>query len=268
MGSIKVEEIIIYPIKGCRGVQVDKANLTSMGIEGDREFTLLLEGKIVNQSILPSLAKLGARYLEPTTMELTYPGAQTITFNTAGTSRLDTMVVIGQTIRILLMEERVSNWLSEALGRQVELAKMNDSMNWHIPFGEFDGINDIQQSKFVDASPLLLTNRASLEDLNRRMSDSVPMDRFRANIVVSGLNAYEEDVFAEFVFSDVSLRRVTVCERCIVTTTDQETAIRAKEPLLTLSKYRKRKEGYAGGIMFGMYLTVLESGVLCVGDSV
>ena len=266
MGKGKIEDLVIYPIKGCRGVHLDKVRVTPMGMEGDRELTLLLDGKRVSQSQLPSIAKLGARYLDSSKMELSYPGVRPLVFSTLEGSRSDTVSVFGQSIPVLMMDEEVSNWLSDALGVKVELAKMVNAMEWNIPLTEFDEVNRKQQSKFIDASPLLLTNTASLEDLNARLSGPVPMDRFRANIVVSGLKAYEEDDIQEYDCPDVLLKRVTVCERCIVTTTDQETGLRSKEPLRTLSKYRRREGGYAGGIMFGMYLTAAQSGFLTVGD--
>ena len=123
-----------------------------------------------------------------------------------------------------------------------------------------------KQAKFVDAAPILLTNQNSLKDLNERLTIDVPMERFRANIVVSGLAAYEEDQQQNYRAADVLLTRVTVCERCIVTTMDQQDGTMKKEPLKTLSKYRKRANDYAGGIVFGSYLTTQDAGRLNVGD--
>ena len=117
----------------------------------------------------------------------------------------------------------------------------------------------------MDAAPILLASQASLDDLNSRLKTPVPMNRFRPNIVIEGCEAFEEDERPEFRFPDIILRRVTVCERCIVTTMDQQTGTRDKEPLNTLSRYRRRSENYAGGIMFGIYLTGGE-GRISTGD--
>ncbi|MFT6754138.1 MAG: hypothetical protein ACJA2O_004335, partial [Candidatus Azotimanducaceae bacterium] len=150
MSEGKVEDLVIYPIKGCRGVHLDKVKLTPMGMEGDREFTLLLDGKRVSQSQLPSLAKLDAKYLDSSKMALSYPGMKPLVFSTLEGRRSDSMKVFDQSVPLLMMEERVCKWLSDALGTQVELAKMVNAMEWNIPLSEFDEINRKQQSKFID----------------------------------------------------------------------------------------------------------------------
>ena len=164
------------------------------------------------------------------------------------------------------MGDEVAAWLSEAFNSTVRLARAEEAFDWFLPLKEFGNVHGQKQTKFIDAAPVLLTNQSSLEDLNQRMDESLPMNRFRPNIVVSDLKAYSEDDLPTFKFPQLTLNRVTVCDRCIVTTTNQDTGERAKEPLRTLSKYRKRKNDYAGGIMFGIYLTPDGDGKITVGD--
>ena len=113
---------------------------------------------------------------------------------------------------------------------------------------------------------MLLVSQESLDDLNGRLETPVPMERFRANVVVEGLGAFGEDEVGSLSTGSVRLERATVCERCIVVSTDQQTGARAQEPLRTLSQYRKREGGYAGGIMFGAYMAVAGEGRLQRGD--
>ena len=93
------------------------------------------------------------------------------------------------------------------------------------------------------------------------------MNRFRPNVVVSDLEAFEEDDLGALEASDLRLVRATHCERCQVTCTDQQTGERQAEPFVTLKSYRHRENGYAGGVMFGAYMGVSGDGVLRVGDT-
>ncbi|MBL4679089.1 MAG: MOSC domain-containing protein [Pseudomonadales bacterium] len=263
---IKIEQLFIYPVKGCRGVSVDKIQVTPMGLVGDREYALLLDGNRINQNQVPVLVKLSAVYTDGNTLELSFPGKDSFSISTDEPGSISTLSMLGEKISII-KANKISDWLSDALGGQFELVKMEKPIDWNIPLEEFASIHKQKQSKFVDAAPLLLTNIGSLAELNSRLAIAIPMDRFRANVVVSGLSAFEEDTFSEFRFPDANLTRIAVCERCIVTTTDQETGERGKEPLRTLSKYRKRENHYAGGILFGMYLHAENAGLLSVGDS-
>lgn len=267
MPEVKIEELIIYPIKGCRGVSVDKIEVTSMGLVNDREYALLHDGKLINQKQVPLLVKLTAVYQDKNTLRLSFPGKEPLVLSTEAFDPPARHDNSAEDLDHVTGGKAVSEWLSDALGGPFELIKMTKPISWHLPLEEFANIHQQEQSKFVDAAPLLLTNLNSLLDLNTRLSDAIPMNRFRANIVLSGLPAYEEDKLSQFRFSNANLKRVTVCERCIVTTTDQESGERTKEPLRTLSQYRKRDNHYAGGILFGMYLCAESSGILSVGDT-
>ncbi len=117
---------------------------------------------------------------------------------------------------------------------------------------------------FADGYPLLLTSEASLSELNRRLETPVPMDRFRANLVVDGSDPFEEDRWARIRVGDVELRVVKPCARCVVTTTDQATGSRSREPLRTLATFRN--EG--GRVLFGENLIHDGPGRLRVGNRV
>jgi uncharacterized protein YcbX len=117
---------------------------------------------------------------------------------------------------------------------------------------------------FADAFPFLLTSEESLRDLNQRLPQPLPMNRFRPNLVVTGDRPYEEDDWRDIQIGDIPMQVVKPCGRCVVTTTDQSTGIRGQEPLRTLATYRKR----SGDAMFGQNLVHRNSGQLRVGDPV
>ena len=125
---------------------------------------------------------------------------------------------------------------------------------------------------FADGYPFLVTSEASLADLNDRLvargEDAVPMDRFRANLVITGCTAFAEDTWARFRIGQVIFRAGGPCGRCVVTTTDQLTAERGKEPLRTLAAYR-RDAANPTDVNFGQNLIhETKSGALRVGDAV
>jgi uncharacterized protein YcbX len=116
---------------------------------------------------------------------------------------------------------------------------------------------------FADGYPFLIANEASLADLNRRAGTDLPMNRFRANLVVRGAEAWAEDHWQEFTVGEVRFRSAKPCGRCQVTTTDQATGeVRGPEPLATLSTFRDS----AFGVRFGMNLVAIGTGTLRIGD--
>ena len=80
----------------------------------------------------------------------------------------------------------------------------------------------------------------------------------------TGGKPFEEDNWKNFKIGDVAFQAVKPCARCVITTTDQETAERAHEPLLTLSKYRK----VDNKVMFGMNLVCESTGQITVGNKI
>ncbi|MFT4713637.1 MAG: hypothetical protein ACJAVI_005978 [Candidatus Azotimanducaceae bacterium] len=269
MSQSKVTDMLLYPIKGCRGYSVEQVVVTPMGLLGDREFALVKDGERANQKQLPDLIHLTAVWKSPDCLVMKYPSCEDFELDCSLQQELaiGQIQVYGKDVPTLDMGNAVAEWLSKAFNADVRLAKTNGPFDWFLPLPEFSLVHGEPQTKFVDAAPLLLTNAVSLTDLNSRLEEDLPMNRFRPNIVVDGLEPYYEDELASFNFPNVSLARVTVCERCIVTTTNQETGERKKEPLRALSKYRKRENDYAGGILFGIYLTATSSGELAIGDN-
>jgi uncharacterized protein YcbX len=125
---------------------------------------------------------------------------------------------------------------------------------------------------FADAFPFLIISESSLTNLNDRLAErgeeALPMNRFRPNLVVDDCSAFAEDTWARFQIGDVIFRTGGACVRCIVTTTDQETAERGKEPLRTLAIYRRDVKDPTG-VIFGQNLIhETKAGVFRRGDAV
>ena len=110
----------------------------------------------------------------------------------------------------------------------------------------------------------LLISQASLNDLNSRLSEAVPMNRFRPNLVINGTTPFEEDTWSEIKIGEVHFKVAKPCARCILTTVNQDTGTKGTEPLRTLAQYRSVNNK----ILFGQNLIALNEGKVCVNDSV
>ena len=117
---------------------------------------------------------------------------------------------------------------------------------------------------YGDAYPFLMISEESLADLNGRLETPLPMNRFRPNIVVRGGAPYVEDTLDRCRIGGVEFTATTLCIRCPITTTDQRTAVRGKEPLRTLATYRKQPDG----VVFGRNFNHAGTGTIRVGDVV
>ncbi len=157
--------------------------------------------------------------------------------------------------------EEANAWLASFLGRRVNLVYMYDPSLRQ---------TDTRYTKpgstvsFADGYPLLCTTEASLAMLNEKLPTPIPMERFRPNVVVSGGAPFEEDTWRRLRIGEVVFAVVKPCTRCIITTVDQDTASRGKEPLRTLNSFRKRE----GNVYFGENLVPENTGLIHRGDTV
>jgi uncharacterized protein YcbX len=117
---------------------------------------------------------------------------------------------------------------------------------------------------FADAYPLLAISEASLAGLNGRLELPVPMNRFRPNLIISGVGPHAEDDWDHVRIGSIDMVAAKPCERCVLTTIDQETGVAGLEPLRTLATYRRR----GPNVIFGIYLAHRAVGTVRVGDEV
>jgi uncharacterized protein YcbX len=165
------------------------------------------------------------------------------------------VAVWGDKCPALEVGSEVGAWLSEFLGRKVRLVRF-DPQGVRPSDSKWTGGVETR-NEFSDGFPLLIISEASLVDLNGRLSEPLPMNRFRPNIVLSGIEAYAEDRIRDLHSSGVRLRVSKPCTRCVITTTDQmQGVVKGDEPLRTLKSYRFSKE--LRGMMFGQNTIVVD----------
>jgi uncharacterized protein YcbX len=120
---------------------------------------------------------------------------------------------------------------------------------------------------FSDGYPVLVATTASLVDLNRRLGAPLPMNRFRPNVVLEGLEPWAEDSLRDLATAEVELRLVKPCTRCVITTTDQVRGERDGDQPLRAMRYF-RYDPSVCGLTFGQNAIVTRPGRLSVGDAV
>ncbi|PJI94501.1 MOSC domain-containing protein [Luteimicrobium subarcticum] len=268
----RVDSLHVYPVKGCHRVDVDSATLDPWGLVGDRRFLPVDEtGKLVSQREVRALT--GVRpALADGVLTLTAPGRDDLPdLDVATAARADvTASIWGTEFRASSCGDDADAWLSRAAGRELRLVWMDDPTRRPVLDAEWTRPGDVVSA--ADGYPLLLASTSSLAALNDWIAaesspdEVVPMTRFRPNLVVSGFDAWAEDDWSgrRLRVGDTTLRVAGPCARCVMTTTDQESGERRREPLRTLARHRK----VAQELLFAVNLLTDGPGTLRVGDPV
>jgi hypothetical protein len=255
--SARIASLHVYPIKSAHGIELDCAALTRTGIAQDRRWMLVRpDGSFLTQRELPRLALLRPS-LSASELRLRAPGHAEIALSLAQPLERRRVTVWGHSCDAYDEGALVAAWLAEFLGRPCHLVRF-DPAHRRLSAREWTGAVEAE-NQFSDGYPVLALSNASLQELNTRLAAPLPMNRFRPNIVLDGLSAFDEDRIEELHAGDIRLRVAKACTRCSITTTDQDTgAVEGDEPLRTLKTYRY--DAALRGVCFGQNLIVL-SGV-------
>lgn len=262
MTEVRLSGIYIYPIKSAGGIPLKTAHVEQRGFQYDRRWMLVDDtGKFLTQRQLPRMALMTVEIVGEQ-LVVNAPNRESISIPLHLESRDRISVQVWRDVcDAVPLGEEVNRWFSDFLELSCRLVYMGEST--FRPVNPSYATNN-EQVSFADGFPFLLISEASLQDLNQRLDEPVPMNRFRPNIVVSGCEAFAEDDWQKICIGSISFRVVKPCSRCSITTVEQTTGIRGKEPLLTLAQYRRRN----GEIFFGQNLIPGELGTLQIGDVV
>jgi hypothetical protein len=257
-----LSEINIYPIKSAKGISLQTAFVERRGIQFDRRWMVVDDsGVFMSQREFPRLALISVE-LNSDCLSVKAPGMDTLSilFQKRNGDSIRVQVW-DDTVQAISVGAGAKEWFSEFLGVACQAVFMpEDSIR---PVDPKYAVNKDIVS-FADAFPLLLISQSSLNDLNARLINPVPMNRFRPSIVVKECEAFAEDHLKKIRVGEVVLHIVKPCSRCVTTTVDQTTGIRGKEPLATLSQYRK----VGGNVFFGQNVIPVTIGTLRIGDRV
>ncbi len=243
----KVAGLFVYPVKSMRGIACASARVTGTGLEWDRQWMLIdAKGVFLSQRTHPQLARfvpqitaealvLHAHGLPPLSVPLTQGGERV-----AVRVQKDPCVGVDQ-------GPTAAQWLREALGEALRLVRVPPDPA-RVANAAFAGAAPAPMG-FADGFPLLVCNEASLQDLNSRMPEPIPMERFRPNIVLEGLPQWAEDRIETLMIGELTLRLVKPCTRCTIPVVDQRTGMPSTDPGPVLRKFRFDKA--LRGVTFG-----------------
>lgn len=219
----------------------------------DRRWMLVdSKGDFLSQRQLPALTQFLPTFHDRLSIKH-LPSGEVKIIEPSDFSEVSNVVVWGQECTSHSTNNGIDTWLSEYLAQPVKLVYMDES---DIRPLESPNVNDIVS--FADGYPVLLATQASLDDLNKRLDSPVEINRFRPNILIDGDMAFAEDNWQRVKIGAINFRVAKRCARCHVINIDQASGISTKEPLRTLSTYRKE----ANKVNFGVNLIPENTGII------
>ena len=288
----QLASIHIYPMKAARAVDLGEARVEPWGLAGDRRWMLADEdGRFISQREEPSLALVVAcasptpaspipaspTPASPTpastrpddggTLSVAAPGRPGLRVAVPGPAAPQLKVTVWGSVLVAVTAGPAADaWFSAYLDRPVSLVYLDDPAKRRLVDLEYGQPGDTVS--FADGYPLLLTTTGSLDELGGWLAaegdQPVPMTRFRPNVVVAGTQPWAEDRWLRVRIGEVPFRVVKPCGRCVVTTIDQQTGVRGRQPLKMLGRHRR----FGQELVFGQNLIPDCTGVIRVGDPV
>lgn len=256
-----ISSLHIHPIKSLQSVSVNELLTTDRGAKYDRRWMFIdASGSFITQRECVDLVHFELE-LEQDRIRVVHPkDSNGIIVPLSISSGEKTRVKIWNSkCDALVAEDHINRWFSKLLNMDLRLVYMPDESERRVD-PEYAKQNEL--TAFTDGFPFLVIGQASLDDLNSKLEDPVPMDRFRPNIVFDGGEAFAEDDWKDVKIGSATFRRVKPCSRCVMTTTDQKTGERNKEPIRTLNTYRKQ----GNHVNFGQNLLCVGQGSIEIGN--
>jgi uncharacterized protein YcbX len=244
---IAVSALFVYPVKSMRGIAYAQVRLSATGLTWDRQWMVVdAKGTFLSQRTHPLLARIVPEITADVPI-LNAPDSPPLRVPFASTGEQVPVRVWKDSCVGVEQGAAAHEWVSGFLGRPVRLVRVAPDMARHANV-QFSGSTPAPLS-FPDGYPMLVCNEASLADLNERLHEQLPMERFRPNIVLKGLPAWAEDHIDTLTIGPVTLRLVKPCTRCAIPSLDHRTGEPATDPLPVLRKFRFNKA--LRGITFG-----------------
>ncbi len=267
--AITITAIHIYPVKSLGGISLSASNCTARGLQHDRRFMVIDDRhEFITQREHPLMATIQTA-INGDQLKLTSPFGDEVSVPLEPMPKpTRTVKVWSSRVHAHTVSAEADEWLTNYLGMDARLVYMPDSAERRV---SPDYAKNSEIVSFADGYPVLIASEESLADLNARIvrnssngGNAIPMNRFRANLVVRGCAAFAEETWRDFQIGDAIFRSAKPCTRCQITTTDQSTGeVRGPEPLLTLATYRDSPNG----VRFGMNLLPVKLGTVRTSDS-
>jgi uncharacterized protein len=261
MSTVRIAALAVHPIKSCGAVPVDEAALIETGLEWDREWMLVdRHGDMLTQRELPRLALVRPDW-KSGQWRLRAPGMLALHLSPDSVGDATEVQVWDDRVKAYDMGDLAAQWFADLLGAPhglgVRLVRFDPEQR-RLSSRQWTGALEAENA-FSDGFPILVVNTASLADLNRRLEargqPAVAMTRFRPNVVLDGLEPWDEDHLREIVVAtdegEVVLKLVKPCGRCTIPNVDPDSAATGHEPGDTLAGFRADAR-VGGAVTFGV----------------
>lgn len=262
----------LHPVKACGRVEVERATVGELGLVGDREWQVCgADGAPLTQRTHPALATVRP---EPVADGLVLRAAgapdQHVPRPPVDAEPVTVTELTGTAVELVDAGDEAAAWFGGLVDAEVRLLAIGPSYRRPVAEPFHAGWT---QAALGDLSPVLLANRASLGDLVTGASEPFGMERFRPNIVVEGIEAWDEDTWRTVRVGGATVRGCLPWPRCAVPQVDQETGERHREPARVLADRRRCVDASAGpagltGLFEGSTLFGVGAGIEPVGVTI
>ncbi|MFK7950804.1 MAG: MOSC domain-containing protein [Saprospiraceae bacterium] len=265
MDNLKLSEIWVYPIKSLGGISLNSTTIERRGLQYDRRWMLVDEnGVFLTQRKHHEMALLQVDIKE-NGLEVRHKINEIspiyIPFEAESLEQMKVQVWDDECEAFTISDD-INHWFTSVLGINCRLVYMPENSYRQVDI-KYASKGDI--TSFSDAYPILIIGQASLDKLNDKLVEAVPMNRFRPNLVFKGGQANEEDTWKLFKIGNSLFFGIKPCARCVMTTINQDNGKSGREPLKTLSTYRKK----GNKILFGQNVIAQSIGEkIQVGDTI
>lgn len=255
-------DIFVYPVKSLAGIKVSSWQVNEKGLLHDRKWMLIdSNNQFLSQRHVPKMVLIKTQLTDTELiLSTSSSGSISLPLNPQNGSEIISTIwddhCLSKTV-----SKAADQWLSDFLSIECKLVYQPDTVIRPVDPNYAQASDKVN---FSDGFPFLITSEASLEALNKAMGITLPMQRFRPNLVVSDCGSYAEDSWREITINNIHFRLPKACSRCSVPTVDTETAETNKEPLTTLNRLRKWNKK----VYFGQNALHDTSGTLSVNSEV
>lgn len=276
--SIELVGIGIHPVKSTAIRHVNRAEVRPWGLAGDRRWMV-----VDRDSVLVSARELHELFTITADTPETDPGVDgPLRLSAVGHDPID--VAEPDTVPVSVRmhshdllarpaDEAASAWIREVTGRDdLALTWCDDPARRSLnPKHSRPG----DHTAFADGYPVTLASLDSLVRLNdwiveeallrgEEPPDPLPIERFRANLVVQGADPFAEDDWGRVRVGEVTFRKAKLVDRCVMTTISLPDLTTGKEPIRTLARHRR----WDGQTWFAIQLIPETTGRIAVGDEI
>jgi hypothetical protein len=253
-GAPTLKGLYVHPIKSCRGIALQRAQVVGTGLAHDREWMLVdPSGRFITQREQPRLTQVGTA-LDDDCLHISITGHGSLRVPLDHQGEVRQVEVWRSRVSAFDAGAEAAAFFSGWLGLPARLVRFDPAQR---RFSNRDWTGGIAAPNlFSDGYPVLVLSEASRLDLSARVGANLTVERFRPNLLLDHVPAYAEDAAATLQAGAVTLRLGKPCTRCVITTLDPDTGESGgDEPLRTLRTYRY--DAALRGVTFGRNAVLL-----------